>query len=606
MRFGRTIAYLLGLVLILSGALILTNVLRPKAPLLRGDRLFPVAVENITEIHWEVSLSTGERAPLVLHREGEFWRMQSPYAGALCDTAAVTQFLDTCQALRVQSRLSREHPDTFEEDATLTLRTTDASYSYAFGPTSPMELSQRLVNTGHEIVAVNADAVNTLPQSADDLRTHALLPFTADRILSMEWRTPGRPFARALRMSNGNWNVTRPFAFEAKASDVNPALALLTMQRLITTYILPTAPTTEATPRLTSEVELAQYGLDEESAIRVTIHLQGVSSAWTLRFGKPIPEHPTNIYCLLDGYQAIVSAPATVRSLFEATGPFATDFRNLPILSDFNNRIQSVTIRRNAPEATIRFAQSQGVWQLLAPMTLPADNARINALLSALTALPGDLVGAEEPEHLDIICELALQPFDTTQPPTHLVLYQESPTVLYAYRSDLSRLYRIHFSVLPNELLAPDLERILVDRTIFSLPADAIRRIAIAQRDGTTHAVVRSTVTDVPWVTELPRGAYLCEKTVDAWLTRFADFKATDVLRDLPSGPEALHPYGLDAPLLTLTLDLRGDNDALRRILLVGTPDEKRGVAPALIQGRPILYEIDINDLRLLQQPLVK
>ncbi len=611
MRFGRSIAYLLGLVCLLSGALLLTILVRPTAPLLKGDHLFPRAVESITEIAWEVTIASGERVPLQMTREGEFWRMQRPYAGALCDTAAVTQFLDACQALRVQSRLTKEHPETFEADTTLSLSTTDASYTYAFGPVSPMELSQRLVNTGSEIVAVSAEALNALPSRADDLRTHALLPFPAERLHSMEWRTPGRTFARALRQDNGNWTITRPFAFEATAATVEPALTLLTDPEIITNYILPVEPTaTEgnapAPTRLSSEVELARYGLDEENAVRVSVHIRGVSDAWTLRFGKPDPQNPENIYCLLDGYQAIVSAPAALRTLFETSGPFATDFRNLPVFGDFAERIQTLTIQRKNPDATVRLAQKQGAWQLLAPMILPADTARVRTFLSTLTGIPGDLVGTEEPEDIPLACELTLQTADESAPPTHVTLYRESPTIYYVYRSDLARLYRIHVAALPDELLASDLDRRLVDRTIFSLPADSIRRIAVTHRDGTSQAVVRATEPAVPWVTETPRGAYISSETVDAWLVRFADFKSTRILRDLPSGNDALVPYGLDRPLLTLTLDLRGDSDALRRVLLIGTPDEKTGLAPALIQGRPILYEISADDVRLLRQHLVR
>ncbi len=611
MRFGRTLTLLLALILFLTGALVLTHMLRPEAPLLKGDKLFPINPESVIEISWDVAFTSGERVPMTLRRDGEFWRMQCPYVDALCDTAAVTQLLDASQALRVQTRLVQEDPETFVADRTLTLRTADATYSCAFGPPSPMELSQTLVRTGNEIVSVNSDAANALPQSVDAIRTHALLPFAPERIHTIEWRTPGRPFARALQMSNGNWNVTRPFAFEAKAQDVKPALSLLTSPDVIASYVLPSEPTTAGTnivpaPRLTSEVELARYGLDEEHAIRVSLYLRGFTDAWTLRLGSPDPKQPENIYCLLDGYQAIVSAPTAVRTLFENSGPFATDFRDLPIFADFADRIQTITLRRATPDITIRLTQTRGVWQLLAPMNLPADNAHVRTLLSELTGLTGDLIGVEEPEAYPITCELSLLPAGDNATTTYVNLYQVSATDYYVYRSDQSRLYRVHFSQLPSELLADDLDRTLVDRTVFSLPAATIQRISAAHRDGTVETVARSTVSEAPWMTEVPRGSYVYRETIDAWLTCFAELKAERVLKNLPAGQEALKPYGLDRPFLTLTLDLQGNEDTLRRILLIGTPDEKTGTAPAIIQGRPILYEIDGKTLKLLQRPLVK
>ncbi len=610
MKFARTLTLFTLLVLFLTGALILTHILRPKAPLLKGDRLFPVTAEAVIAIDWEVTLPSGERIPLTLQRSGEFWRMQSPYAEALCDTAAVTKLLDTCQSLRVQSRLAPEQNESFTPDRTLTLKTSDTTFRCTFGPVAPMLLSNTLVHTGNEVVSVNAEPLTSLPQNADELRTHAVLPFAPERILSIEWRTPGRPFARALRMDNGNWNVTRPFAFEAKAAEVNPLLELLTANTVVTDYILPVTPTVArgdipaAPTRITSEVELARYGLDEENATRISVYLRGYSDAWTLRLGHADPDRPNNIFALLDNYQAIVSVPNTLQTLFAQPGPLATDFNDLPLFADFATRVQTLTLHHFSPEATLRLSRTKGAWQLLAPMNLPADTARVEALMADLTALTGNLIGAEEPEGLPLVYELTLLPIGEHPTPTNVNIYRAGPSELYVYRADLARLY----SIADPELFRIGLERELVDRTIFSLPAGTIQRIAVETREGATQAVVRSDglTPELPWRTESPRGAYILQENVDQWLVRFADLKATRILRDIPTGPNALVPYGLNKPFLSITLDLRGETDDLRRILLIGTPHATSGNAPALIQGRPILYEIDAETLKLLRQPLVQ
>ncbi len=597
MRFGRTIAILIGLILFLSGALIALRWLHPQVPLRKGDSLIPLAPETVIEITWDVKDSKGFWSPMTLQREGEFWRMQTPYAGALCDQVAITKLLDTLQALRVSAPLEAEKQDTFQTERTLTVKTSDTTVTCAIGVLSPMTLSHALVKTNKEVVSVDTSIITELPTTATEMRTRALLPISEVRILSLEWRVPGQPFARALRMSNGNWNITRPFEFEAKANDVKSALDTLTSATLVTDYVAPLLET--ETPNLTSEVELARYGLDEEHAIRVSAHIRGLTDPITMRFGKDDPKQKDNIYALLDGYQAVVSIPKTTRAIFEDKGPFSTDFRNLPIFGESATAATQLTIQDTVQGPTIKLTRTQGGWNLIAPTNLPADATRAQGLLRTLSDLAGDLIGNDPPEDLPITCEFVLN----TEGGNEMVLtcFDASATELYAYRHDQSRLYRIRRDALPAELFEENYEHTFVDRTVLSVPAATIRRIAVTRRDKSMEAVVRPETTGT-WNTEHPRGAYVNTKVVDEWLTCFADLKALRVLRDMPTAYGALRPYGLDEPLLTLTLDLNGGESGLRRVLLIGTPDKATGKVPAVVQGRPILYELDAKILKLLQQ----
>lgn len=606
MRFGRNVAFLVALVAMLAGALVALRLFRPEPLPQGGDPLFPMPPEAVLGVTWEAEGPDGRQVPVELRREGESWRMARPYPGAVCDTAAVTDLLDAAQSLRVLAYLGDKAAADFRPERRLTLRTVDGARTCGFGEALPMRLSETLAEVGGALVSVEAATVARLPTRVAPLRTRAVLPTEPSRLLSLEWRAPGRPFTRAQRMANGNWGVTQPFPFEAQASLVAPALRTLTDARAVTAYVLPAdgdafGPDGLARPCPTSESALAGYGLDEEGAVRVTVHVRGSGEALTLRFGKEDPAHPGNVFCLLNGAQAIVSVPVALRDVFGPQGPFVTDYRNLPVLGDAV-RPQRLTLRATPGDAPTELAMVRGGWAITLPVSLPADTVAMRGLVRGLSGLTGDLTG-EAPPSTPTLCVLTLAPEGGAPSELSIHASDAGEDVLLAYRPDLLRLYRVRREAVPEVLLRGGFAHALADRTVFAEPAANIRRISLLRRDGSRVSVARPGPA-LDWETEAPKGAYVDAATLDAWLTRFADLKAVRVLRGEPTAFGALRPYGLDNPSLRLMLDLEGEA-GLRRVLLVGDPDPATGAAPALVQGRPILYELDAETVRLLNRPLV-
>ncbi len=605
MRFGRTIFILFIVTGLLAGALVTTRWIRPQHTWYKGDRLIPVAPETIYELSWEVANAKGEWTKMTVQREGEFWRLKSPYAGALCDATMVYTCLDAIQSMRVVAQLDETQEDAFQAERHLTVKTADATYTCAISSLSPMALAQALVKINDAVVSVDAEAISKLPETANAMLTRAVLPVSENRLLTLEWRSPGHSFARALRMRNGNWKITRPFEFEAQSSETRAALEHLTDTTIISDYILP-APGQDAV-LLSSEVELARFGLDEENAVRVSAYARGLTDAILLRFGKADPQRKGNVFCLLDGYQAVVSVPKTLRDIFEDNGPFATDFHDLPVIGETARTIEQMTIDDASATPAIKLAHATHGWSLVSPMNLPADDARVQALLDTFAKLTGDLIGSDPPETFTQLCDVTLLPKGKEANEITLSLYKLSDTEYHVYRYDQSRLYRVKASALPKGLLEEKFEHTLIDRTVLSLPAASIHRISVTHRDQRVETIVRNEARGLGvWDTESPRGAYVNTSVVDAWLTHFADMKAVRVLRDMPTAYGALRSYGLDQPRLTLTLDLKGGDAGLRRVLLIGNPDAKTGAVPAVVQGRPILYELDAKLFKLLLESPVQ
>lgn len=604
MKFGRNILLLLGIISLLSAALVLTRMHKPKDLPMRGALLYPLNMESVVEISWDVLGPDGKSCQMHLTRSGEFWTMQHPYPGVRCDIAAVTSLLDAANRMRILNQLGKAEQTAFTPERYLTLKTPDREITCAFGEVLPMELSQTLIETQGVLAAVEAAYVAQLPTTAAAMRTRAILPITPERIRQLEWRAPDQPFTRARKMQNGNWAVTLPFPFETKPDLVSKALEALTDPTAVKAYIRPADVAPLATlpgigHELSTDSTLSAYGLEEESALRLTVLVNGVRDGFTLRFGKADPAHPGNVFCLLDGYQAIVSVPATLKAIFGAQGPFVTNFRDLPILGDLPDPDRLV-IQPSRGEATIELAKEHGLWGLVRPTALPAEHPVLRQLLSALSTLSGDLIEGE-PGSATPLVELTLSAGSKPDESWELAIY-DAPTSehLRVYRKKPGRFYQIARNELPDFLLKANLDRLLIDRTIFSLPAETIRRIAVLHRDGTSVAI-RRRADGLAWETESPVGAYINESILDEWLTRFAELKATDILNDTPSTFGSLQPYGLEMPYLRLTLDLTGGEEGLRRILLIGTPDLETGTAPAMVQGRPVLYRLNEDDLAAFQ-----
>lgn len=604
MKFGKSLLFWLIVVLALAGALVATRVFKPAEAWQSGDLLFPVDPEAIVAI--SLATPNGAVPTLTLERTGEFWRLREPLEGALCSAKAVADLLDALQALRVVTPLGEAALSGFTPWRTVEVRTAEGRFTCGLGRASEAfaaPLSQVLAERDGRLVSVEAGAVMRLPEVADALRSDALLPVASDRIQAMEWHLPGHPFSRAERLPNGHWQITRPFPFEPQAEPVRKALERLTAPGQVRAHLLPTP--TERVPN--SERALADYGLDEERALRLTFRVSGLREPLTLRLGKEDPTRPGLCFCLLDNARAIGCVPSEVAESFSAGGPFSTDFRNLPLLGDLPAPTELAFTLQSA-DLAVSLRKQGGTWQMLRPLALPANAQAVQALLAQLMGLTGDLAGLEAPEGTPW-AEVTLRAEAATAAPEAKLQFFGDPEAerIQAYRVDHGRLYRLRRDALP-ELLRPQpapelaLRQALIDPTLLALPASAIRRLSLLRRDGSAVTLARAPDT-LAWEVESPAGAFLNSQTLDTWLAAFADLKAEAILCDAPTTFGALHPYGLESPLLRLTIDLDGREGPLRRVLSIGTIDPKTGSAPALIQGCPVLYRIGPETLRLLQLP---
>ena len=602
MRFGRNILILLAVVLCLAAALVIERRMRPETPLAEGTPLFPVPTEAVSEIAW--TDAEGDAPSIQIRRDGEGWRMERPYPGVRCDAAAITDILDALQGLRAGAYLGPVADSDFRVVRHLIVRTAETVYARGFGGRQRMPLAQTLSEVDGALVTVDADTVAALlDRTPESLRTRTLLSLSPDRVRALEWLAPGIPLTRLTHKQNGQWEVSQPFRFEVSDAEVAEVINALTAPDAIVAYCLPAegGNIPDGRPPV-SDKELGACGLDDENALRITFHVQGQDDPITLRFGRPNPDpnHPGTVFCLPNDAEptAVVAVLADLPARFGPNGPFAPDLGDLSILGA-RTKITRLSITRPdaADAAVVDLAFRDGAWMLDRPAGLRADAAGVKALLDDLIALAGAQAGSERPAARPY-CVISLE-----GPEGEIVLecFNAPNGDTLVWRADQSRLYRVRAEDFPARLLEPGFRHALIDRTVLAVPAAQIRQIDVSRRDGAHCAIARGAIDAFSWETRLPAGLFVNMDVVNAWLVRLSGLKAERVLRDAPVALNGLGAYGLDSPLLRLTLDFDASSDgALRRVLLIGDRDPATGAAPALIQGGSVLYELAPEDVDLL------
>lgn len=601
MRFGRNLSILFSLVSALTIALVLTHRFRPVQPLIPGDPIFPILPETITAIAWDVTNELGHLQQLRIERKGQFWQMTAPYAGFRCDTAEVAHLLDTIQALKVVNTLDHVDATTIPRGRQLIVETPEKQLTCTFGEIPPMNVAQMTALCNDIFVAVNTNTVKLLPMSARQLWSRAILPVSTTNLTSIEWRAPRLPFTKVFKRDTGKWTVAQPFAFEPNEARAEQALSLLTNTDIIIDYLRPLPD--DVAPSVFPETMLIPYGLDEDSAIRVTLRVKGFSDPFQLRFGAKDPNNPTQVYCLLDNRQAIVAIPEKVRDIFTQAGPFVTTHLNLPFLGDATNPT-AITIHKTAEikqRTVLNLRNNQ--WELTTPAAFPANPIAVKQLLQQLIALPGDLTESATPDENRIICVVTFT-FEPPKQPIEIKFYQDSDTKLLARRMDTNRLYSFSKERFPKELLELNtLNQKLLNRTLFALPESTVRRITV-EKNGEKQIVVARNPETQQWNTEFPQKFYIREETLAQWLNLFTDFTAKAILSDAATGKTQLNTYGFDHPQLKITLDLDGSEEGLRKVLIIASKSTDSDSTPVMVQGRPLIYLIAFETLQLLQRPL--
>lgn len=234
-------------------------------------------------------------------------------------------------------------------------------------------------------------------------------------------------------------------------------------------------------------------------------------------------------------------------------------------------RVSEMTLAPAAGE-TLKLAKQGESWNLTAPISVPADNAEVGALLSSLEGLDAEEVVVENATELGQYglspprFKLTLQVPGVTEP-LLLQLGDKSPDSrgIYATVGSKPRVLLIPAYLQTNvEKKAFDLR----DRSVLHAKADDVQRLDVTGPEG-DYGLARGHGPD--WTIVRPVSTLAGRWAVDGLLASLEALRMDSVVEE---EAKDFKPYGLDQPSRTVTLSLK---DGSTRRLEIGkeTPDKK-------------------------------
>jgi hypothetical protein len=387
----RSTKPLIALVVVFGGLLAYLYFVDAKKPVTpegteARDKVFDVEADKIQSL--QIVSSTGETTSLV--RKDDTWQLTQPIASR-ADETEVSGITSNLSSLEIQSVVD-ENPKDLKQYGLAEPKVRVAFRTGANGPERRLVIGTK-TPTGGDLYAKRDDEARVflIPAYVDttfdrkpfDLRDKTILKFDRDKVDRLELSGAGK---KVEAVKTGlDWQLTSPVKARADFSVVEGIVSRLQSAEMKS--VVTENPT---------EADLQKYGLDRPVA---TATVGAGSSRAALALGQTTPEN--------DVYARDLSAPLVVTvasDLLEDVRKDPADLRRKDIFEFRPFNVSRLEIRRDA--STDVFEKTKGAdntdtWRRLSPKAGDVDAARMETLLSKLTALraqsfvdqPGDRPG---------------------------------------------------------------------------------------------------------------------------------------------------------------------------------------------------------------------
>lgn len=420
------------------------------------------------------------------------------------------------------------------------------------------------------LVRVPTSLLDLLPAGVDVLRDHSLLDGSPGSIVRLDIRAPAG-YIQLARDAGGQWRLFQPFSARADS-----AIVVRLIEQLLACRIVQFVQDAVS--------DLAPYGLDTQNAVTALLNTGSGDGSQMLAFGDPLPNAPHLVYARLQAENSVYAVPQSVRDALRIRPEDLRDRRIPGLVPESTGRIR---VEENETVLEI-VRDDDGRWQITAPIRAPASAEAVDALFRSWAGMR--LTAFEETPPADappLARIIRLEPRDAAAAPVVLRLgpHPDGPAQTRIEIEGDS----VTAVASPAALLDFPLDPLAYrSRDILSIPADDITSLRIV-RDGQTTRVDRDPASgrwppDAPWIERL--------------LPAVAPLRADDLL-----GTAGSRAPGLDHPVLTVTLHLRGKT-GLATTILVGDELSPGGPRRAAVRGRDLLFSLSPAVVDALAPPL--
>jgi hypothetical protein len=264
--------------------------------------------------------------------------------------------------------------------------------------------------------------------------------------------------------------------------------------------------------------------------------------------------------------------------------PAAADAKPKVFASLEADAIGEITVRSGAGERTTLKKEDAG-WQVVAPMTAPADSAAVSGITSNLSTLEEQRLIEENASNLG---EFGLDKpkvevtFKAGGQERTLQIGNKTPpgTDVYAKLGDQNRVFLLS-SYLESTFNKSTFD--LRDRTVLKLERDKIDSLAVV----TPKRTVRFAKAGSEWELREPIAARADFTSVDSLVSRL---NTLQMKSEVTASPENLAEYGLDKPAATVNI---GSGSSQATLLLGREATGVEGAIYAKDQSRPAVITVE-------------
>ena len=624
MTFKSTLRLLVA-VCLLGGALLLVDQQKRMRQVSRVEtqRVFDLATESVTGLS---IIHTNQTIECI--KKGDDWFLKTPVRGrgnaaAVERIVALLETMDWDERITAEQRTARELTlDDYglaSPRVTIAVDTAGRRQKLFLGDAVPLGSgTYARYGASDAVLTIPANVDTALPNSIEDLRDRAVFRGAPESTVRLELQRRGAGFIQLVRKETG-WMFQQPLSAHADSAGIQQLLEALYALRVESFYWdvrsesdYVSAP--ETSPEMAATARNESCGLAADAAqMRVTVWVEGDSLGQELLLGKADPDRDGEVFAKRGEIDAIYTVKDAV---LDVCGVEVNALRDRRLFPEGLNQVGRIVLQAGETKLVMaRDAEGASAWRIVEPVQWDADTPGIDELLERAEALSVEAYLDESAEDLGKQglappqYAMALQPAlpaDAEAPAIADAIETAGTLLIGAVSEDGKTRYASivgqdeTFTIAAAQLrwlnaacVAPLLYR---DRTMLALTPERVRRLMV-----TTSAGEQGVERDA----EGKWGCVGAGQMAPANETiRQALFVAGNVraVRVEYHNPKTLEPYGLDAPSITVTFGLGGE-EGIQKSLLIGKSDGS-GNQYAMVRGQDVVFLIPETLVKLFTRPL--
>ncbi len=384
----------------------------------------------------------------------------------------------------------------------------------------------------------------------------------------------------ALKKSGDDWRLTKPL--DAAADN------------MVVKNLVDAIAQAEVKKTFDDATDLAQYGLDQPF-VKVTVKLKDKELPAVL-VGKSTPV----------GFSAYAKK-ADEPKVFLTTSAFrsgldkkAKDLRDKTILTFVDKDVQRIEIHGDGKDLAL--AQKDDHWTIERPAPYAADATAMRGFLSTLRSLRAVDFASDQPT------DLATYGLDNPRLKVSLYLGKDNTEkdLLIGKDAENKQIY-VQASGQPtvyvvSDWVMRDLNKNVGDfrdKTLLAFDRDKVSAVDVTRKDGGHFKLVRGD--DKQWRVEGAGDGKPAQTAISQYIGDLHDISGYEIAADQPA---SLAPFGLDQPLLTITI-IGEENKPIGTVLMsTRQADNAKNEYTATTQGGQTVFLVrDYLYTRLDKQP---